>query len=123
MPNANARQHGGDHYRSDGYQHWDWVNDCRLSYIVGVASKYAFRWRKKDGKLDLEKGVHYLDKAIEVGAQGSIVGKRYDHFWKFVVDNNVRLDDAMVLFMIMEGQFADAREALAAVLAAAPSED
>ena len=63
---ANERQHGGDHYRDKEYQHWDWVYEMNLGYHVGNATKYVSRWRKKNGHQDLEKAIHYLDKASEL---------------------------------------------------------
>ena len=61
---ANDRQEGGDHYAGD-YQHWDWVTDIGLHYLLGCASKYVCRWRKKNGQEDLKKALHYLEKAQE----------------------------------------------------------
>lgn len=66
MP-ANDRQHGGDHYKKFPYEHWDFVCDTGQHYLVGCATKYAARWRSKGGIQDLEKMVHYLDKAEERG--------------------------------------------------------
>lgn len=62
---ANLRQHGGAHYMLKEYQHWDWVCDIDLHYLLACASKYASRWKQKGGLLDLDKAVHYLDKAAE----------------------------------------------------------
>lgn len=64
---ANDRQVGGDHYGSKAYQHWDWVCDIGLGYLLGCASKYVTRWRDKNGLQDLQKAIHFLDKAEEKG--------------------------------------------------------
>lgn len=66
---ANDRQVGGSHYRSE-YQHWDFIVDHRIGYLEGCSSKYATRWRKKNGLEDVEKGVHYCDKLIEKAELG-----------------------------------------------------
>ena len=63
-PTANERQIGGDHYRSE-YQHWDFIEDNGIGYLEGCATKYATRWRSKDGLKDLEKALHYVDKLME----------------------------------------------------------
>jgi hypothetical protein len=65
---ANARQVGGDHYRTQGssFQHWDMVVLFELGYFEGQATKYLFRWRNKNGIQDLEKAKHYIEKLIEV---------------------------------------------------------
>ena len=69
MSEANARQHGGDHYQKNEYQHWDFVCDTNQHYLIGCATKYASRWQDKGGILDLEKMCHYLDKAEERGVR------------------------------------------------------
>lgn len=61
---ANAKQVGGDHYKT-AYEHWDLIEDFRLPYLVGCATKYVARARKKNGKQDLEKAIHYIEKMGE----------------------------------------------------------
>lgn len=70
IDSANAKQFGGDHYKKHKYQHWDFVCDLELPYLIGCATKYVSRWRDKGKKLDLEKAVHYLEKAMERGVPG-----------------------------------------------------
>lgn len=64
---ANDKQYGGDHYKGWEYEHWDFVTDLGLPYLIGCASKYVVRWRAKNGLEDLKKASHYLEKAIERG--------------------------------------------------------
>lgn len=64
MSGANSIQHGGIHYRLE-YQHWDWATDVGMHYLIGCATKYITRWRKKNGVEDLNKAIHYLQKAQE----------------------------------------------------------
>lgn len=67
---ANAIQHGGNHYKQSDTnveQHWDRV--YRLygrGYFVGNITKYTERYHLKDGKQDLLKAIHYLQKLIEL---------------------------------------------------------
>lgn len=65
---ANDRQVGGDHYAADdsGLKHWDLIENHGIGYLEGCASKYVSRWRKKNGLQDLEKGLHYTEKLIEL---------------------------------------------------------
>ena len=64
---TNAKQVGGSHYKKAGdYQHWDMVKDARLDYFRGQATKYLVRHADKNGKQDLEKCKHYLEKLQEV---------------------------------------------------------
>ena len=68
MSNANTKQVAGDHYRSEDstYQHWDLVADTGMGYFEGQITKYVARWRKKNGKQDLEKALHYAQKMQEL---------------------------------------------------------
>jgi len=67
---ANDKQVGGSHYKKngvDGEQHWDRI--FRLygeGYFVGCATKYIERYKDKNGKQDLQKAIHFLEKLIEL---------------------------------------------------------
>src|SRR4051812_35304399 len=64
---ANDIQHGGKHYKKGKFQHWDLIARNRIGYLEGCASKYASRWDSKGQPIvDLEKGVHYCDKIMEM---------------------------------------------------------
>jgi hypothetical protein len=104
MDNPNARQHGGEHYKKNEYQHWDFVCDTRIHYLLGCATKYVSRWRDKGMGLDLEKAVHYLEKAM---ARGICV---HDHKKEYVDRFCDQLGqwEAKVVRIIMSGRFEDA---------------
>ena len=69
MSEANKVQVGGAHYKvSAGLQHWDLIDNYRVGYLEGCASKYLTRWRKKNGLQDLQKAAHYLRKLYEARA-------------------------------------------------------
>jgi len=106
---ANERQVGGEHYKGAEYQHWDFAHDVKLHGCAWNASKYVSRHRKKNGEEDLDKAVHYYDKAAELGVQGSVVPDRMSHFWRFVLDNKLPMVDAMIVWYIMEGEWEAAR--------------
>jgi Protein of unknwon function (DUF3310) len=61
---ANERQIGGKHYKT-AYEHWDLTMVIPMTYMEGCATKYVIRARKKHGKEDLDKALHYVDKMIE----------------------------------------------------------
>lgn len=63
LPSNYVKQEGGDHYQST-YEHWDWVQEAGIGYLVGNATKYLVRWRKKNGVQDLLKARTYLEKII-----------------------------------------------------------
>lgn len=101
---ANDKQIGGDHYKSD-YQHWDFVTDHNLPYLIGCATKYVQRWRNKNGIEDLEKTKHYIEKIIE--KRIFIININSDKLSKFVnsIDN---VEDYQLMCMILSNQYADA---------------
>lgn len=72
MSNPNDTQVGGVHYKAS-YETWDFtldvVDGC---FFLGNAIKYVSRWRKKNGKEDLAKAKHYLQKHISLQEAGRI---------------------------------------------------
>jgi hypothetical protein len=98
---ANDRQHGGNHYKQMEYQHWDFVVDTCQPYLIGCATKYVSRWRRKNGIEDLRKAQHYLEKADERG-----VGQGMDFseakLGRFT--GQLQPDDANVIELIMDGR-------------------
>lgn len=74
---ANEKQVGGTHYKT-AYEHWDLMLDFGygVSYLVGQATKYVTRWRKKNGLEDLLKALHFVNKLIE--NRHKIVFNHYD---------------------------------------------
>jgi hypothetical protein len=60
---ANARQVGGDHYKTGGIELWDLFGP---ESIIFYASRYLQRWRKKNGVVDLEKALHCVQKLREI---------------------------------------------------------
>lgn len=115
MP-ANDKQVGGDHYGGGEFQHWDYVAAVNQSYHAGCASKYVARWRKKHGKQDLEKALHYVEKCKELRLSGCLVHTRIATFWRFVLVNELNVLDAMVIFFIQEGDWEEAGSALEQLL-------
>ncbi len=122
---ANAIQYGGDHYKGSAYQHWDFANDLRLPYLVGVATKYFFRWRKKNGVEDLEKGIHYLEKCIEVSVTLLPIPPEItmEKFWLLAIENNLTIVDAMIIYFIVQGEYNAALQAAEQLLAAEQGSD
>ena len=65
------RQVGGDHYKTMTVQPWDVVDTWPLEQQIGAyragALKYVMRMGSKDESIqEIGKGVHYLEKLIEV---------------------------------------------------------
>ncbi len=65
-PSANAEQVGGEHYKRQAIQTWDYITANGIGYLEGNVIKYVSRWRDKGGVEDLRKARHYLDKLIEL---------------------------------------------------------
>ena len=106
---ANNRQIGGEHYRS-AMQHWDLVYAADLNYYEGNATKYLARHRKKNGRQDLEKAIHYIDKLIEIEEQRGTIERcvyRFQRrirrwlYWneveRFVVENGLDYVEAQAI--------------------------
>lgn len=77
--NANDVQIGGDHYRKHRVQHWDWAAD--MPYLEGRATAYIGRHQDKGGLIDVEKGLHFIAKILEVryGARLNWSVERTEH--------------------------------------------
>ena len=68
---AKDRQIGGDHYKNMGVEPWDvvdtWPLEQRIGYYRGGALKYIMRLGNKDDMpQETSKGIHYLEKLLEV---------------------------------------------------------
>ena len=66
---ANELQFGGQHYKTDGPQHWDVIDQYGYPYLEGCATKYLLRHHKKNGKEDLQKAWHFTIKIAEQAAK------------------------------------------------------
>lgn len=62
---ANDKQVGGTHYQGAPIQHWDFVVMHGIPYLEATAIKYLMRHGQKNGRVDLEKALHYIEKALE----------------------------------------------------------
>ena len=68
---ANAKQVGGTHYKAMGVEPWDvvdtWPIEQRIGFYRGNALKYIMRLGSKDqSDQEVQKGLHYLEKLVEV---------------------------------------------------------
>lgn len=70
---VNDTQVGGSHYKDATgtcphcggvIQHWDLY--AKMPYLIGHTTKYVTRFLGKNGKQDLEKAVHFIQKLIAV---------------------------------------------------------
>lgn len=64
--NALDRQIGGDHYKESPIQPIEFIHKNGLNFSEGSAVKYICRHRKKGGRQDLEKAIHYLELLLEM---------------------------------------------------------
>lgn len=61
------KQVGGDHYKSQDIQPWEYMESCMSEeefkgYLRGNVIKYVSRYDKKGGLQDIDKALHYLEK-------------------------------------------------------------
>lgn len=60
------KQVSGSHYKDCGIQPIEYIHANGLDYFEGNAVKYITRHRKKNGKADIEKAIHYLELLLEL---------------------------------------------------------
>lgn len=113
MTTANERQVGGTHYNKT-YQHWDFVCDTGMHYLIAQATRYLSRWRDKNGLEDLEKALHYVDKAEERAPQKLPFDMK--HFWCFVIYNEMEILDGAAIYHVMKHEWDDARTMIKALI-------
>ena len=70
MSDSLKKQIDGDHYKNMGIQPWEIIEKNGLDYFEGAALKYLLRWRKKDGIIDLDKVIHYVERIKELAQTG-----------------------------------------------------
>ena len=107
MSDANKIQHGGDHYKSS-VQHWDVMADFfGIDYHIGCATKYLSRWQKKGTPLlDLQKSIHFTDKAIEVVLGNPAIAANNEQFVprdvieRFVIANDLEMHERLALLAL-----------------------
>ncbi len=61
-----GHQVGGEHYRDMAIQPVTFIHANELGFIEGSVIKYVCRHRKKSGRQDLEKAIHFLELLIEL---------------------------------------------------------
>lgn len=60
------RQVGGDHYRDMKIQPVEFIHTNDIGFMEGSVIKYVCRHRRKGGREDLEKAVHFLELLMEL---------------------------------------------------------
>lgn len=71
QPSANDKQVGGSHYKNMRIEPWDIVDTWPVAEQIAVyrhgVLKYLMRMGTKDENvLEIEKGLHYIEKLLEV---------------------------------------------------------
>lgn len=99
---ANERQVGGGHYQA-AFQHWDLVARLGLGYFEGQVTKYVTRHRKKNGRQDAEKALHFLEKLIELSNAGEVKppakrpGDLYRLLGQYSSDNGLTMQEDTII--------------------------
>lgn len=65
-----TKQIDGRHYTDMAIQPWELIERNRLDYFEGAAAKYLLRWKTKDGVIDIDKAIHYLERIKELALKG-----------------------------------------------------
>lgn len=113
---ANDKQVGGAHYKAKngGVQHWDYSVVANVPNLEYAASKYVTRWRGKNGRQDLEKSLHFLEKRIESYRSGIGIlrgaNRRDGLFNRFIEDNGIPARERTIIDFIMHWKRIDQLE-------------
>ncbi len=123
---ANSKQIGGRHYAgSGGIQHWDLIYnvlpDVFHGYFLGCASKYVGRSRKKHGREDLEKGLHFVEKYRELldgppPKTFQSMAELLDYINQYAKDNLLTPTEMRITLMLLSRDPADRRQVLDIVI-------
>jgi hypothetical protein len=77
MSDIDQQQVGGEHYilpqEKLHLAHWNVVIAYQIPYLPATATKYLWRWTKKNGIEDLKKSKHYVQKMIETYPSQALV--------------------------------------------------
>jgi len=60
------KQVGGTHYKGDVIQHVEYCQKNKIPWCESAAIKYIVRHRKKNGRQDIEKAIHYLELLLDI---------------------------------------------------------
>lgn len=63
---ALEKQVGGTHYKDMPIQHAEFCQRNRIPWCEAAAIKYICRHKKKNGRQDIEKAIHYLELLLEL---------------------------------------------------------
>ena len=116
--NPNDKQVAGNHYVGL-YQHWDFVHDAGLTYLQAQATRYLCRYRKKNGREDLAKLRHYLEKireeksklrtTAEEFAQSAELNRHEEYLLDAICRGSV--DNALIWLDVLDSEYVDEAEA------------
>ena len=67
---ALQKQVSGNHYKDTKIQPIEFIHANDLNFCEGNVIKYVTRHRRKNGKQDLEKAIHYLELLIALEYRG-----------------------------------------------------
>lgn len=82
---ASDLQVGGDHYKSMKMQPAQFVHGLNLGYLRGNVIKYVSRHRRKAGKEDIRKALHYVELLKEWGDTDAQIFRTLDNVTKAMI--------------------------------------
>lgn len=62
---ATNEQIGGSHYKDYAIQPTEFIHRNNIPFIEGNVIKYVCRHKRKNGRQDIEKAIHYLKLLLE----------------------------------------------------------
>ncbi len=64
--NALDKQVSGDHYKMMAIQPVEFITKNKLPFLEANVVKYVCRWRRKNGRQDLQKAIHCIEILMQL---------------------------------------------------------
>jgi hypothetical protein len=73
---ASTLQVGGAHYKDFAIQPSEFIHRNNIGFLEGNVIKYVCRHRRKNGRQDIEKAIHYLQLLLEFEYTALLEGRK-----------------------------------------------
>lgn len=108
-------QVGGDHYKDMGMQPIVLITKAGCDFIQGNIIKYVTRHRRKNGKEDIDKCIHYAHLALE------LLPDRREYLntglaYNYALANSLTAEETKVIVAAVQRDFLGVIQACGAIL-------
>lgn len=91
---------GGSHYKDCKFQPIELIKLYRMNFFQGNIVKYVTRFRKKNGREDLRKAIHYAQLGMELAPENTAIynGSYWSVLYEYASDNEL---PELTVFILM----------------------